>query len=518
MSRDGELFGLAEPSFWERWWDGQKRSSYHLARFLILRLLGLVYIVAFATALEQGPGLLGSEGLTPAARYLDRVDSALGSRAEGFWQLPSIFWLHVSDEYLSRVAWIGLLLSLAVLLGYANAVILALLWFLHLSFVHVGQEWYAFGWEIQLLETGFLAIFLCPVLDGRPFSTRAPPLLVIWLYRWLIFRIMLGAGLIKLRGDACWRDLTCLAYYFETQPVPNPLSPWFHFMPLPLHVAGVLFNDLAELVAPFFVLGPARARRAAGVVLVSFQVALILSGNLSYLNWLTIVPALACFDDAFLERLLPGGIRRLWLLRPKAPLGRGAAIASAGVFVVVVLSSVDPVANLLSSAQVMNTSFTRLHLVNTYGAFGSVGRERLELVFEGTRADGPSSAAEWREYEFLCKPTGLDRRPCIVTPYHYRLDWLLWFAAMGNVRQYPWAAHLVWKLLENDPVVTGLLKENPFESEPPRFVRVELYRYRFAPLGSASWWERERLGSWLDATSRDDPRLRSLLKAQGFID
>jgi hypothetical protein len=195
-----------------------------------------------------------------------------------------------------------------------------------------------------------------------------------------------------------------------------------------------------------------------------------------------------------------------------------ALAAAIALTVVVAIQSVAPVANLLSSSQVMNTSFSRLHLVNTYGAFGSVGRERYELVFEGTTARDAAEASEWREYEFPCKPTSVDRRPCVITPYHYRLDWLLWFAAMGNVRQYPWAAHLVWKLLDNDPVVTGLLARNPFESEPPRFVRVELYRYRFAPPGSADWWERERVGSWLDATSRDDPRLLSFLKAQGFVD
>src|SRR5262245_25266595 len=182
----------------------------------------------------------------------------------------------------------GLALSLLVLLGWANAILMALLWALYLSFVHIGQDWYGYGWEIQLLETGFLAVFLCPLVDGRPFPKRPPPAGVIWLYRWLIFRIMLGAGLIKLRGDPCWRDLTCLYFHYETQPIPNPLSRTFHFLPRVVLRGGALFNHVSELAAPWFAFVPWRAaRHAAGAILLLFQASLILSGNLSFLNWLT---------------------------------------------------------------------------------------------------------------------------------------------------------------------------------------------------------------------------------------
>jgi hypothetical protein len=317
---------------------------------------------------------------------------------------------------------------------------------------------------------------------------------VIWLYRWLIVRIMLGAGLIKLRGDECWRDLTCLVYHYETQPVPNPLSAALHFMPVWFHKLGVLFNYVCELIAPFLAFGPRRARHVAGVLIVSFQVALIFSGNLSFLNWLTIIPALACFDDSFFARFTaPDWLQR----RRRAPLHRGQQVVAFALLVLVALSSLAPVANLVSSRQVMNTSFDRLHLVNTYGAFGSVGRERLELVFSGSN-DGTT----WREYEFKCKPGSVDRRPCVITPYHYRLDWLLWFAAMGRPGQYPWVARLVEKLLTNDPATLSLIETNPFPDDPPASIRVELFRYEFAEPGEPGWWRRERVGSWLPATSR----------------
>ena len=194
--------------------------------------------------------------------------------------------------------------------GFANAPLLTILWFLYMSFVHVGQDWYGYGWEIQLLETGFLAIFLCPLLDLRPFPGRAPPLQIIVLFRWLIFRIMFGSGMIKMRGDAEWRNWTTLFYHFETQPIPGPLSRWFHFLPRTILKIGVWYNFLAELIAPWFIFWPRIARHIAGSVIVILQIILILSGNLSFLNWLTIVPALACFDDGFWSKILPRSLVR----------------------------------------------------------------------------------------------------------------------------------------------------------------------------------------------------------------
>src|SRR5262249_29073807 len=298
--------------------------------------------------------------------FLERVREALGSTSAGFFRLPSFFWFAHSDAVLQVAAWVGFGISCLVVAGYANAIVMTVLWALYMSFVHVGQDWYGYGWEIQLLETGFLAIFLCPVLDGRPFPKRAPARVVIWLFRWLIFRIMLGAAFIKLRGDICWRDLTALYYHFETQPIPNPLSRWFHFMPRWILQAGVLFNYLAELIAPWFAFCPRIARHIAGVVMVLFQFTLIIGGNLSFLNWLTIVPALACFDDSFWSKLLPRALigratAAAAAAKPSPPMQRAAWVVAA----VVALLSLQPVANMLSPGQIMNTSFDPFDLVNT---------------------------------------------------------------------------------------------------------------------------------------------------------
>jgi hypothetical protein len=498
---------------------GLAPGSYWLTRFTILRLLGLVYLVAFIVAINQLVPLIGHRGLLPADIYLDRLAKVAGSRAAGSWDVPTLFWWNVSDHALLAVSWIGAALSLCVLLGFANAIVMALLWVLYTSIVNVGQLWYSYGWEIQLLETGFLAIFLCPFLDGRPFPATAPSAAVIWLYRWLVFRIMLGAALIKLRGDVCWRDLTCLYYHYETQPIPNPLSRWLHFQPHWVHKLGTLWNHFIELIVPWFAFWPRPLRHGAGVLLVTFQLSLIVSGNLSFLNWLTIVPCLACFDDTFWARVLPRFlVARASAAARAAHYSTAQTIAAVALAMLVAALSIEPVRNLISPGQVMNTSFNRLNLVNTYGAFGSVGRDRLEIVFEGTTSSTPEWAV-WTEYEFKAKPGDLRRRPPIIAPYQLRLDWQIWFAAMATPSEYPWTIHFVWHLLHNEPATLGLLAANPFPDTPPRYVRAVLYRYRFEPPETAGgrWWQRERLGLWLPPLSTTDPDLRQFIDAAGWL-
>lgn len=486
------------------------RPTYWLTRFLIIRLLGAVYAVAFLAAIRQILPLIGANGLLPAGLFLKHVSDALGPTA-GFVRLPSIFWFAHSDTALLTAAWIGFVLSCVVVAGYANALLMTVLWFLYMSFVNVGQDWYGYGWEIQLLETGFLAIFLCPLLDGRPFPGREPPALVIVLFRWLIFRIMLGAGLIKIRGDEVWRNGTALYYHFETQPLPGPLSRWFHFLPHAILKFGVWYNFLAELVAPWFVFRPRPARHIAGTVIVILQVILIFSGNLSFLNWLTIVPALAFFDDAFWSKVLPRPlVRRAEAARAGAEPSRPMQVTARVVAVVIALLSIQPVLNMLSPRQIMNTSFDPLNLVNTYGAFGWVGRERLNVVFEGTMDSVADDKASWKAYPYRALPVDPQRRPPQVAPYQPRLDWQMWFASMSSPEEYPWTLHLVSKLLHNDPDAIGLFDGNPFPDKPPRYIRAILYHYKFAPPGNSDgrWWDRERVGDvWLAAMSADDPRL-----------
>ncbi|MEY2479298.1 MAG: hypothetical protein QOI04_225 [Verrucomicrobiota bacterium] len=493
------------------------RSTYWLTRFVTLRLLGLLYAIAFLVAANQIIPLIGEHGLLPLGLFLDRVREGLGSTTSGFFRLPSIFWFNHSDTALVAMAWIGVALSGIVLAGYANAILLALLWIIYMSFIHVGQEWYGYGWEVQLLETGFLSIFLCPLLDMRPFPRRPPPVAIFWLFRALIFRIMLGSGLIKIRGDSSWRDLTALYYHFETQPIPNGLSRWFHFLPRGVLRAGTLFNHIAELAAPWFVFWPRIASYIAGMVIVAFQISIIIGGNLSFLNWLTILPALACFDDRAWSKILPRALaRRAEAAAANAQISMSMLRTSWAIAAIVAVLSIQPVLNIFSRNQIMNTSFDPLDLVNTYGAFGAVGKERFNVVFEGTSEDFPTEK-DWLPYLYKGLPVALDRRPPQIAPYQLRLDWQMWFAAMGTPSEYPWTFNLVWKLLHNDRDALRLFANNPFPDKPPHYVRATWYRYKFTDR-PGQFWEREKLSEWLPPLSVDTRAFVDLLQRAGWIE
>ena len=495
-------------------------QTYWLTRFVILRLLGVIYTVAFFVAINQVIPLMGSNGLLPLPYFISYAKNALGSEAAAFIRLPSIFWFWNSDAALLTFAWIGLVLSCVVVAGFANVPILTATWFIYMSFAHVGQEWYGYGWEIQLLETGFLAIFLCPLLDMRPFPKHPPPLLIIILFRWLTFRIMLGAGLIKIRGDEIWRNGTALYYQFETQPMPGPLSRWFHFLPKAMLKTGVWYNHLAELIAPWFVFWPRVARHVAGIIIISFQITIFLSGNLSFLNWLTIIPALACFDDGFWSKILPRKlVQKARAAEENSTQSKPMNVTALVVTLIVALLSIQPAVNLMSPRQIMNTSFDPLNLVNTYGAFGTVGRERMNVVFEGTNDDTPTDSANWQPYVYKGLPVLLNDRPPQVAPYHLRLDWQMWFASMSVPEEYPWTYHLIWKLLHNDKNAVTLFRKNPFKDKPPKYIRAVLYQYQFAEPGNKKglWWTRRKMNDWIPAMSVEDPQLIDILKKEGWV-
>jgi Lipase maturation factor len=505
-------------------WD----EPYAVTRFVLLRMLGLVYFVAFLVTALQFKPLIGTDGLEPAGLFLHRVAAVLGSPAAGFEKLPSVFWFDCSNHAIAFVAWTGVLLSLAVLCGVTNAVVMLVLWAMYLSITQIGQVFYAYGWEMQLCETGLLAVFLCPMKTLGPFRAPRPPPIVIVLARWLVVRVMLGAGFIKLRGDPCWKDFTCLVYHWETQPIPNPVSWLLNAAPLWFQKLGVAFNFLAEVIAPWFAFGPRRARIVAGTIFISFQIVLIVSGNLSFLNWLTIVPAIACFDDRALLWPLSQSWRepiasRFGLdpdLKAKtlAPTSKPQRAFAWSYAVVVGFLSMNPIVNLLSERQAMNESFEPLHIVNTYGAFGSVNRRRYEVIIEGTRDRRITPQTHWQAYEFPCKPGDPKRRPCWISPYHERLDWQMWFAAFEPVRAEPWLVHMVYKLLTGDRELPTLLAKDPFENTPPRWIRAELYLYHFTRPGDGSraWWRRELVGPYLPPLNEHSPSLVHFMIQHGW--
>ena len=297
---------------------------------------------------NQWPGLIGSHGVLPATRFVARIRTGFD-----FLELPTLFWWGASDRALQIGRGAGLVLSIAVMLGVENAVVMAALWAIYMSFCHIGQTFYGYGWEILLLETASSrsSSARCASLRRWPAASRRRRSRSCSL-RWLVFRVMLGAGLIKIRGDACWRDLTCLAYHYETQPVPGPLSPLLHRAPLWFHKAGVAFNHVVELGAPWLVFGPRRLRILAGGLIVAFQAILIASGNLSFLNWLTIVIAIACFDDGVIARILPRRlVVRAQQLEQERRESRARPSRSRLLAVLVAVLSLGPISNMLSRAK-----------------------------------------------------------------------------------------------------------------------------------------------------------------------
>ncbi|XP_059682563.1 lipase maturation factor 1 [Gavia stellata] len=498
-------------------------GTFWLTRIVLLRSIALLYFVAFLVAYHQNKQLIGEKGLLPCKLYLQNVKKYFKGKInlDALSYAPTIIWFldwSDMDSILDYLSVFGLATSAFVLVtGCANMVLMAFLWVLYLSLVNVGQIWYSFGWESQLLETGFLGIFLCPLWTLSRLPRHTPPSsIVIWGFRWLIFRIMLGAGLIKIRGDRCWRELTCMDYHYETQPVPNPIAYFMHRSPWWFHQFETLVNHFVELVVPFFLFMGRRMCIVHGLLQILFQVLLILSGNLSFLNWLTIVPSIACFDDVSLGFLFSskrGGVKeRVAQMQLKEvaeeplPLRYGCyvrKVVNISFGLLIAYLSIPVVLNLLNSRQVMNTSFNPLRIVNTYGAFGSITKERTEVILQGTSSLDPNDpAAVWEEYDFKCKPGDLKRRPCFITPYHYRLDWLMWFAAFQTYEQNEWIIHLAGKLLAQEEATLSLMATNPFAGRaPPRWIRGEHFKYKFSQPGGkhaseGRWWIRKRIGPY----------------------
>jgi predicted DCC family thiol-disulfide oxidoreductase YuxK len=486
---------------------------------LFLRAMGVVFAVAILSLWVQVIGLVGEGGVLPAHEHLDAIRGQVG--AERYWLLPTVFWVNASDAAIHCVCVVGLSCSLLVIVGFAPGLALFGSWFAYLSLLGIGQNFLRFQWDTLLLEAGFVAMVLAPWrgwLRGAPHPSRA----ALWLARWLIFRLMVTSAVVKLvSGDPAWRSLTALDYHYYTQPLP-PWTAWYaQHWPDGFHRFTVLFMFACEGVAPFLIFGPRRVRFAAATAIAGLQVGILVTGNYGFFNLLTLVLCIPLLDDGLWTRAPDGGGAFACGLEagspaptfassapPRARAGRVAprTVVAGAVF----LATLVPFANAFRigpgplSAPYRATEPFRI--ANHYGLFAVMTTERPEIIIEGSR-DG----VQWEAYEFRYKPGDPARAPRFTTPHMPRLDWLMWFAALGRVQENRWFLALCWRLLQGSPEVRALLAHDPFGDDPPKYLRANVYEYRLTTRA-----ERRDSGAWWMRTARG-PYVRDLMLRDGVL-
>lgn len=495
------------------WGKDVRRPTYFIAHRLFLRALGLVFLIAFLSLWIQIDGLVGSEGISPIAGYLAAAREQLGARAPFF--LPTLCWLNSSNGFLHLLCGAGAGFSLLLILGFLPGLSLGLLYLLYLSLTIAGQSFLSFQWDILLLETGFLAIFFAP-WSWRLRTADPPPAPAIGLFllKLLLFKLMLMSGVVKLySGDDSWWNLTALNYHYETQPLPTGLGWWAHQAPEWFERISTAFVLGVEIIAPFLIWTPRRLRLVGCAFLVLLQVLIALTGNYAFFNLLTLALCLLLVDDATWRRFRrnpaaennPNRTADRGSVVSKAQSGLAAAVLVAllPINACEIYSAFRPDAEWPRPIAQLYARLQPFRLANDYGLFRVMTKSRPEIVVEGS-ADG----IDWLPYEFKWKPGDLKRPPPWVAPHQPRLDWQMWFAALGSPRENRWFAGLLERLLQNSPSVVGLMKRNPFPQIPPRYIRATLYRYQFNTIAerreTGAWWKRREMREYVRTLSLAD--------------
>jgi lipase maturation factor 1 len=500
----------ARPAFLHRPWLFAPASDVRTC-WLFLRLLGVVYLIAFVSLWTQIHGLVGKQGILPIADFLDAVHRQAG-RAVGYRELPTLLWFDASDAALHVLCGAGTGLALLLILDFTPAIALAGLWALYLSLAVGCQVFCEFQWDSLLLETGLLAIFLAPWSLWPRTGALPPPRIALWLLRWLLFRLLWESGVVKLAsGDPSWSSLTALRYHYETQPLPTWIGWYAHQLPLAVQKLSTVIMFVIELVVPFCIFLGRRWRRWSFWPLAGLQCLIALTGNYTFFNLLTIALCVLLLDDEML-RLLPRRLARSTAARAEAgdvkpasrrPRGARVQALATALFAafVVVTSGVRFAGQFIGYQRFPDLLLepvvwtARLRSINSYGLFAVMTTRRPEIVVEGSR-DGQT----WLPYEFKWKPGDTQRRPGFVAPHMPRLDWQMWFAALNDYQRESWFWRFEQRLLEGSPAVRELLGRDPFAEAPPRWVRARLYDYQFTDRtergATGAWWRRQQVGDY----------------------
>lgn len=463
-------------------------NGYHLVSGVFLRLLGVIYLIAFASIGVQIEGLIGSQGILPISERL--VEFAANSGYERYFKLPTLFWLNASDAALNGAVIAGCVAALLIIFQRFSRPALIAAFVLYLSLFHASYPFLNFQWDGLLLEAGFLAIFLTP-------HSRV----VILLFRWLLFRLRFMSGISKLAsGDPQWANVTALNSYFEVQPLPNPIAWYIHQLPEWILRFGTVATLVIEIVVPFMMFLPRHWRFIAAWITIFWQLLIILTSNHNWINFLTIILCLFLFDDKALRRVLPVRLQAMldWRKKTVVHINRfkqySVAVLAAFIFSIGTLKIYELATSQRLSGwvgDIMNTASV-YSIVQSYHVFPTMTTRRIELEILGSH-DG----LDWQPYHFKYKPDRLEQRPQFIIPHQPRLDWQMWFVTL-NPRHVPWFGYFLEALLDNSPTVTALLQDNPFADEAPRYLRVEAWEYHFTDSEqrkqTGNWWRRESLG------------------------
>ncbi len=519
------------------WGDHPEPGRWAGTAWIVLRAVAAVYLVAFVSLGVQIAGLVGPDGILPVGQFLDLVRQAAGSMPRAVHYAPTLAWLGTGDSFLVGLAAAGAVCATLLLLDVAPLFVAIGAWVLYLSLTVAGQDFLSFQWDALLLETGFLAIVLAGVTRGpgirpalglggsspRRVRAVAPPFVAILLFWWLAFRLTFESGLVKLAsGDPAWRDGTALSYHWWSQPLPNPIAWTAARLPLGVDRAATFGALAIELGTGFLFFLPRRIRHLGAALAIGLQALIFATGNYGFFNLLAVALALSLYDDdawAWLARRV--GAARAWRRiagGPRSgppPCGGAFGRAFAAAFLALaVLVGAAQLARIVKPALVprplarFEAWLQPFMIVNPYGLFAVMTKERPELVFEGRDAGGA-----WRELDFRFKPDDPAERPHQVAPHMPRLDWQMWFAALGVARGDPyaprWVAGFVDALLRGSPAVTALLDPgSPFRERPPDQLRILLYDYRFTTAEQRSrtgdWWIRDQVGVVLPAVERTE--------------
>jgi predicted DCC family thiol-disulfide oxidoreductase YuxK len=475
------------------WGRSVVKPTYFAACSLFLRLLGLCHLAAFLSLWVQVDGLIGPRGVLPLQPFLDWVRAQTG--AGRYWLLPTLSWISASETALHMQCAAGTAASLLLIAGMVPAWSAAAAWVLYLSLSVAGQTFLEFQWDILLTEAGLLAVFLASPTRLRLRAGLSTPRLARFLLVWLLFRLMLSSGVVKLgSGDPAWRNLTALTVHYETQPLP-PWTAWFmHQLPASLQKASCVFLFFVELAVPFLYFAPRRLRLFACAMTVLLQGLVAATGNYAFFNLLTISLAVLLIDDeAFPARWRDAAASSAGSGRWNRWVLVSAAAVLLAASAVPFLASFGMSGKIPGSLIAVYRAVAPLRSTNGYGLFAVMTTERPEIVVEGS-----DDGTEWRAYEFRWKPGDPLRRPRFVAPHQPRLDWQMWFAALGDYRSNPWLLNLLGRLAEGAPEVLALLARNPFPEHPPRLVRAVVYDYRFTNADerrrTGAWWKRQLRG------------------------